>query len=386
LVLTNRLKKVGLSFFVGEIMKRVKNIYEKIIDMKNLEAACHFASKGKKRRKSVLRVLQQQKEKLEFLHELLRNETYHPMKYNKKTIIDRCTCKIREIFVPKFYPDQIVQWALMLELKPILLKGMYDYCCASVDGRGGLYGINAVKKWLKRDEKNTKYCLVCDVKKFYPSVDQDILMEKFKRKLKDSKTLRLIEKIIYSTSSGLPIGNFTSQWFANFYLQDFDHYVKEQLKIKYYIRYMDDMLFFASNKRELGKKRILIEKYLKSEKLTLKNNWQVFKVSKNKDDGRPIDFLGYKFYRDYVTMRARTFLRTVRRIRKVSKKNWLTAKDSSAVLSYSARIKVVSGQKLYNKYLKPYVNLGACRHAVSVHDKKVAWAQKQMLLGKVKEE
>lgn len=357
-------------------MKRVKDLYKKIIDVKNLEIACNFASRGKKKRKTVIRTLENRKEKLEKLHSLLESEEYHPMGYNKKTIIDRCTSKIREIYVPKFYPDQIVQWALMLVLKPLLMKGMYDYSCASVDGRGGSYGIKAVKKWLYQDEKHTKYCLVCDIRKFYPSINQDILMKKFERKIKDKQTLDLIEKIVRSTPSGLPIGNFTSQWFANFYLQDFDHFVKEQLKIKYYIRYMDDMLFFSSNKRELSKKQKIIQDYLKKEKLTIKNNWQIFKVAKQKGDGRPIDFLGYKFYRKYVTMRSKTFLRTTRRIRKVSKKEYLTARDASAILSYSARIKVVSGNKFYDKYLKPYINLGGCRWTVSVHDKKQAQNQK----------
>jgi retron-type reverse transcriptase len=347
--------------------------------MENLKCALYFASRGKKNRKSVLRTMTDSESKLKFLQNLLINEEYHPLSYNRKTIIDRCTCKVREIFVPRFYPDQIVQWALMLVIKPILLKGMYDFSCASIDGRGGLYGVNAVKKWLRTDKKCTKYCLVIDIKKFYPSVNQEILLEKFKRKIKDTQTLSLIEKIVHSVPSGLPIGNFTSQWFANFYLQDFDHYVKEQLKIKHYIRYMDDMVFFSSNKRTLSRQRTLIDQYLQNEKLTVKPNWQIFKVGESKNNGRPIDFLGYKFYRNYTTMRARTFLRTTRRIRKISKKSYLTAKDSCAVMSYVARMNVTSGDKFYNKYVRPYINLKACRLTISIHDSKKAKAEKERM-------
>ena len=86
-------------------------------------------------------------------------------------------------------------------------------------------------------------------------------------------------------------GNYTSQWFANFYLQDLDHYIKEDLKIPYYIRYMDDMVLFHRNKKELHKARVKIEEFLKNEDLKLKENWQLFKT-----DSRPIDFLGYKFF------------------------------------------------------------------------------------------
>ena len=351
-------------------VKRAKELFEKIGYFDNMQNACRHASIGKKDRKAVARMLERKDEKLKFLRNLLVSGQYHPMPYSKKIIVDRCTNKIREIFVPKFYPDQIVQWALMLVIKPIIMRGMYDYCCASVDGRGGTYGVRAVKKWLGTDLKNTKYCLVGDIKKFYPNIDQDILFEKFNKKIKDEKTLDLIKKIIYSTESGVPIGNFTSQWFANFFLQDFDHFVKEKLKIKYYIRYMDDILFFGSNKRLLGKQRVQIQQFLENEKLTLKSNWQIFKVAEEKNKGRPIDFLGYKFYRNYITMRGKTFLRTTRRIRKVAKKQILTARDSSAILSYSARISQTSGNKFYVKHLKPYINLKSCKKCISIHDKK----------------
>lgn len=352
------------------VMKRVKNLFDGVASYKNLQVACNFAARGKKKRKTVARIMGQKDTKLRFLSNLLSSGAYHPMQYNKKTIIDRCTMKVREIYVPKFFPDQIVQWSLMLQLKPIIMRGMYDYSCASIDGRGGLYGINTVKKWLKTDPENTRYCLVTDIKKFYPNINQDILMQKFSRKLKDARTLRLIEQIVRSVPSGLPIGNFTSQWFANFYLQDFDHYVKEQLHIKHYIRYMDDMVFFSSNKRDLAEKRKLIEVYINSEDLTIKPNWQIFKVADDSSSGRPIDFLGYKFYRNYTTMRSKTFLRTTRRLRKVSKKKYLTAKDASAVLSYVARIKVASGNGIYKKYVAPAINLKRCRLAISLHDKK----------------
>ncbi|MBS1340456.1 MAG: RNA-directed DNA polymerase [Clostridia bacterium] len=81
-------------------------------------------------------------------------------------------------------------------------------------------------------------------------------------------------------------GNYTSQWFANYYLQNLDHFIKEKLKTPYYIRYMDDMLVFHRNKKELRKIKIEIEEFLKSEHLRLKENWQLFKV-----DSRPIDFI-----------------------------------------------------------------------------------------------
>lgn len=124
-------------------------------------------------------------------------------------------------------------------------------------------------------------------------------------------------------------GNFTSQWFANFNLQDLDHYIKETLKVTYYIRYMDDMVLFHRNKKELHKMKDEIEIFLQREGLKLKENWQLFKVN-----SRPIDFLGYRFYRGYTTLRRSNFLRIRRRLKNIRKKQNLCVKDAAAVISY----------------------------------------------------
>lgn len=271
-------------------MKRVGNIYKDIIDKNNIYSAILHASKGKRARKRVIEVLDNIFYYTDDIYKMLSNKTFRPNPYEKMKIQDGVRKKERIIYKPAFYPDQCVHWALMLQLEKILLKGMYHYNCASIKGRGILHGSRYIKKILVQDRKNTKYCLKLDVKKFYPSVDKEILKRKFRKKIKDGDTLDLIDKIIDSSEEGLPIGNFTSQWFANFYLQDLDHYIKEQLKIKYYIRYMDDMILFHRNKKELHKCKLMIENFLKEEKLRLKENWQLFKV-----DSRPIDFLRISF-------------------------------------------------------------------------------------------
>lgn len=99
-------------------------------------------------------------------------------------------------------------------------------------------------------------------KKYYPSIDKEILKNKFRKIFKDKELLWLLN-IIVGSEENLPIGFYTSQWFANFFLTDLDHYIKENLKIKYYIRYADDMVLFSNNKKNLHKARILIEEYLK---------------------------------------------------------------------------------------------------------------------------
>ena len=296
-------------------MKRVGFLYPKITSRENIARAITNASKGKKDRRIVKQILGNYNFYVNEVQKMLINKTYAPSPYIILKIKDGTRKKERIIYKPQFYPDQIVHWALMQQIEPILKRGMYDLCCASIRGRGLHTATKYVKRIIVNDRKNTKYCLQLDIKKFYPSIDRDILKSKFKRIIKDPDTLHLLGLIVDSSEEGVPIGNYTSQWFANFFLQDLDHFIKEQLKVKYYVRYMDDMLLFSRNKKELHKARLQIVEFLKKENLRLKENWQLFKV-----DSRPLDFLGYRLYRGYTTIRKSNFLRIKRRIKKIHKK------------------------------------------------------------------
>ena len=142
------------------------------------------------------------------LSKILKNKTYEPNPYIEKKIYDGANKKERTIYKPKFYPDQCVHWALMLQIEDILKKGMYDWSCAAIEGRGVHYGARHIKKILVRDRKNTKYCLKLDIKKYYPSINKELLKKKFRRIIKDYDVLELIEKIIDSSEEGLPIRKF----------------------------------------------------------------------------------------------------------------------------------------------------------------------------------
>lgn len=186
-------------------MKRVGNIYEKITKKENIRQAIINASKGKKDRNGVIKILDNVNFYVDEIYNMLINKTYTPSPYIKMLIHDGARKKERIIYKPKFYPDQIIHWALMQQIQPIIQKGMYEYCCASVPNRGIHYGGKYIKKILVNDRKNTKYALKLDVKKFYPSINKEIMKRKFMRVIKDRDTLDLIEKIIDSSESGLPI-------------------------------------------------------------------------------------------------------------------------------------------------------------------------------------
>ncbi|MDD2433389.1 MAG: RNA-directed DNA polymerase, partial [Clostridia bacterium] len=173
-----------------------------------------------------------------------------------------------------------------------------------------------------------KYCVKMDIRKFYPSIDQEVLKKQFRRKIKDKDTLWLIDTIIDSHKQGLPIGNYTSQWFSNFYLEGFDHYVKEVLGVKYYIRYMDDFCLFGNNKKKLHQARKKVEQYLNEVlHVQVKGNWQLFRV-----DDRGVDFVGYRIFRDYCLLRKSTALRISRRMRKIRAGEEIEYKDAAALI------------------------------------------------------
>ncbi len=192
---------------------------------------------------------------------------------------------------------------------------------SALPGRGTEKARRKVVKALKTDPENTKWCLKIDIKKYYPSIDTNILKSKFRRIFKDKELLWLLDEIIDSNpDSGVPIGNYISQYSGNLYLSDFDHKVKECFKVKHYFRYMDDMVFMASSKEELQELLFKIKKYLADElNLSMKENWSLFRI-----DDRGLDFVGYVFMHDNIRLRKSI----AQSIKKVSSKiKWRVNND-----------------------------------------------------------
>lgn len=341
-------------------MKRQGHLYEQICDLENIKTAILKASLGKRHRPKVRRVLEHLDEAALQVQHLLTTQTFVPAPPHERVIYDGASGKHRTISKPRFFPDQIVHWALILQLQPVIMKGMYRYSCGSVPGRGTSDGQRALRRWMDKDPKNTKYCLKMDVAKFYPSIRAEHLKPCFRRKVKDPRCLWLIDTIIDS-SEGLPIGYFTSQWFANFFLEDLDHYVKEKLGVPHYIRYVDDLVLLGPNKRKLHQARVAISAFLEAKGLRLKGNWQVFPLR-----ARAIDFLGMRFYRTHTTMRKRNALRIVRRMRRIQGKGRLGLEDACAVVSYWGWVKHTDSHTFYHEHMRPVVSMAAARKVVSL--------------------
>ena len=327
-------------------MKRYNNIFPKIVDMENLREAFKNAKKGKSHYHEVKMVEKDPDFYLLKIQELLINGTYKTSKY--EIFIKNDKGKEREIYKLPFYPDRIVHWAIMLQIEQIFMKTFTTFTNASLKNRGIHRTLEQLDKMLL-DEENTKYCLKIDVEKFFPNINHDILKQLLRKKFKDKLLLNLLDEIIDSIDGekGVPIGNYLSQYFANFYLAYFDHWLKEIKKCKHVLRYMDDIVILHNDKTFLHTLRKDISVYLdKNLKLKLKDNWQVYPV-----DSRGIDFVGYKTFRKYKLLRKSTYKRMKTKCIKLEQKSLLSFSDFCSINSYLGWIKWCNGYNLSKKYI-----------------------------------
>lgn len=275
-------------------MKRIGNIYDKICSIENLRCADMIARKGKLNQYGVIEHLKNCDDNLYKLHEILMHGKYKTSEYSVFTIYEP---KERIIYRLPYYPDRIVHHAVMNILEPMFVATFTADTYSCIKGKGIHAAANAVRNAL-HDINGTKYCLKLDITKFYPSINHSILKNLLRKKIKDKNLLILLDEIIDS-ADGLPIGNYLSQYLANFYLSYFDHWIKENRSVKYYFRYADDMVILSDSKTYLHDLLFEIRQYLQDNlKLSIKGNYQVFPV-----DARGIDFVGYKFFHTHVLLR-----------------------------------------------------------------------------------
>lgn len=263
-------------------MKRYGYLWPQITDFENLWQAARQAQKGKRFRPNVLAFNHDLEANLLQLQDELRNRTYQPGQYRTFEIIDP---KPRLISAAP-YRDRVVHHALCNVIVPLIERSFIDDSYANRVG----YGTHKALRRAVQFTRSRRYVLQCDIRKYFPSLDHLILKQQLRRWLKCPDTLWLIDTIIDNSNPqteelvyfpadtlltplerrvGLPIGNLTSQFFANVYLNGFDHWVKESLKIRNYLRYVDDFLLFADDWQQLADAKGSIITYLTSLRLQL---------------------------------------------------------------------------------------------------------------------
>lgn len=328
-------------------MKRYGNLFRKIVDLDNIALAHKNAKRGKNHYAEVQAVERDPERYTQEIYDMLVNKTFTTAKYKTKLIYEP---KKRVIYKLPYFPDRIVHHAIMNVIQPIWDNVFIYDLYSAIPGKGLHAGVLRLRQFLK-DKENTKYCLKFDIKNFYPSVNHDILFNLVKRKIKCKDTLWLLEDVIRSPGSdkNLPIGNYLSQYFGNIYLNWFDHWLKEEKGMKYYIRYCDDGIILHKSKEVLNGLLKEIEEYVKKNlKLELNPKTQIFPV-----DIRGIDFLGYRSFRNYTLLRKSSVTRFKLKIRFIehNHKELEPRYIISSIMSYYGWIQFCNGHHLLNKYV-----------------------------------
>lgn len=338
-------------------MKRYGNLYEKIYDYDNLELAYFNAKKGKGWYEEVIEIEKDPTSYLLDLQKMLKNKTYKTSEY--KIFEKQDNNKQRKIYKLPFFPDRICQWAILQIIEPIFKSKLIYDTYSAIPKRGIHLGVKRLHKALQ-NKKDTKYCLKIDINKYYPSINKNILKTQMRNIFKDKNLLWLLDNIIDSVESGIPIGNYLSQWFGNIYLAGLDRFVKEQLKVKYYFRYMDDIIILFKYKLSLHNILKEIQNMINIKlDLKLKPNYQIFPTRI-----RGIDFIGYRFFGNHIRLRksiAIKFKKTMNIIKKHIKLfKELVYKQWCSVNSYTGWLKWCNSDELVIKYInpiKPYCDL-----------------------------
>ena len=273
-------------------MKRYNNLYTKIFSKDNLRLAHKNASKGKQHYKEVKYVNTNLESLIDELHNTLKTHSFTNSPY--ETFIKQDKAKQRTIYKLPYYPDRIVLHAILQVLEPIWKSTLITDTYQSIKGRGLHKAVKKIIKVIKREQYD--YYLQIDVKQFYPSIDNNKLKVVIRNKIKCKDTLALLDNIIDSTK-GVPIGNYISQYFGNLYLSELDHFIKEQLKIKAYFRYCDDLVLLHNDKQYLQVALQAITLKLVELNLEVKNGTKLLPLESG------LDFLGIIFTKVNVSLR-----------------------------------------------------------------------------------
>ena len=373
-------------------MTGTKDLFNSICSMDNLYRAYQNAKSGKGWYKEVKQIEKRPFYYLAGLQYMLKNHLFKTSEY--EIFILNEGKKKRDVYKLPFFPDRIAQWAILQVIEPFLVANMTADTYSAIPGKGiqpivndlrGYYKTKRVdgkKKsvWvpsiLLTDEENTRYCYKIDLHHYYQSINHKVLKQKFRKVFKDPELLWLLDEIADSINTateedlielslsgeievdpntGIPIGNYMSQYSGNFYLSSFDHWVKEELYVKHYYRYMDDVVIFASSKEELHEIHRKVTAYTRDYlHLNIKGNYQIFPTKV-----RGVDFVGYRFFGEYTLLRKSTainFKRKMRACRKKMENNIPpTYSEWCSFNSYKGWLGNCDSYRLFKKYMEPLI-------------------------------
>ena len=329
--------------------KTIKNKYKENLTYEKLLEAHIKSRKGKGYRKEIILFNLKQEEYIMWLYEKLKNKTYKHGGYTEFYVTEP---KVRKIEKSRYLDRIVHRWVVDNFLEPCYVPKFINtsYACLKERGmhRAALYVKDTMKhckiKW------NEYYILKMDVAKYFDNINKKILLKILERNIKDPDLMWLIKEILYANKrkKGLEIGNYTSQMFANIYLNEIDQYVKHKLKVKYYCRYLDDSIVIVKTKKEAKEILEKIVKFLKENlELELNKKTQIFK---NKQG---VNFCGYKINEYRMKLRdkgKRKLKKKVKKLKEQIQKGNLTSKEAKKYLAgHLGYIKYANNYNLLNK-------------------------------------
>lgn len=331
--------------------KSIKNCFlEKLTFEKLLQAELRVRKNKGNKQEILLFQMDLETNILKLLEEL-KHGTYKLGKYREFIIKEPKERIIRAL--P--YRDRIVQqWYIEEFIKPYYIPRMIVDTYACIENRGTLKAVNKVQRYMRKIKKEfpNYYVLQCDIRKFFFSINRNILFNILKRNIKDNKLLELTKLFIFDDNKevSIPIGNYTSQYFGNIYLNELDNYIKNILKVKYYVRYLDDFIILCNNKIYSKYLKDRIEIFLNKELLLLYNPKSRYYPSK-----LGIDFCGYRIFEKYKLIRNRCKKNILRKIRLWNKLFMLNKLDKKRkLLSYNSYLGYIKHASSYN--FRTYMN------------------------------
>ena len=362
-------------------MKEYKYLYQKMLDEQVIRKAYKKLRKGKTKRKEIIYIDAHLDDEVKKMRTMIENTkppgvevphpelAYKPRKRTPKIIFEHG--KQRKIYMPEIH-EQWLHHIIVLVLEPIIMATAYPYSCGSFPGRGAHYGKKQIERWLK-DAKGTRCFAKIDIRHFYDNVRIDVLMKELAIRIKDDWFLYIIQLCLKGFKKGIPLGFYISQWLANYILEPLDRMVTEELGIDKFMRYMDDMPLFASNKKTLHKAIVAIMQMLgRRFRLKLKRTYQVCKFYYQKGKriiGRPLDFMGFVFYRGKTIIRESIMLSATRLAAKMNRakeeNRGYFQKHIEAMLSYMGWFTCTDTYECYERRIKPYVNIGRLKKIIS---------------------
>lgn len=362
--------------------KEYKYLYRQMLSEDVIRRAYRKLRKGKTHRREIIRIDADLDNEVRRMQTMILNTrppdvevpnpelAYTPTKRKPKVIFEHG--KHRKIYMPDIY-DQWLHHIIIQVLAPIIEATAYRYSCGSFPRRGAHFGKRAIEKWLRQDPKGTRNFLKIDIRHYYDNIRLGVLMRELTIRIKDRWFLYIIWLCLRDFKKGIPLGYYISQWLANYLLEPLDRLLTEKLGLKKTMRYLDDVTIFHANKKTLAAALVEIRKLLGQRfRLRLKRNFQICKFwykTARRTIGRPLDFMGFIFYRGRTIIRKHILIKATRLAARMhtaaAAGRRYYRKHVSAMLSYMGWFSCTDTYSCYLTRIKPFVEIRKLKRIIS---------------------